>query len=105
MMLLIGDWSDTTAGLGLKFHEQNNYSSSNNNNNDHKWRTDITLLPSAFVLIVKKRKLNTKGRIAYYYIAFFVFTFCCRLVKKKKIVTNWQQSTEHYLGNIGLEDF
>ena len=86
MMLLIGVWSDTIMGLRLKFHERNNnYSSSNNNSNDHKWRTDITLLPSAFYLLVKKRKLNTNERIAYYYIAFFVFTFCCRLVKKKKL--------------------
>lgn len=84
----MGVWSDTIVVLRFKFHEQN----SNNNNSDNKWRTDIglTLLPSAFYQLVKKRKLNTE-RIVYCYIAFFVFSFCCRLVKNLSQIGNSPQ--------------
>lgn len=67
----MGVWSDTIVVLRFKFHEQN----SNNNNSDNKWRTNIglTLLPSAFYQLVKKRKLNTE-RIVYCYVGFFLFS-------------------------------
>lgn len=66
----------------------------------------LTILPPAFCQLTERNETEQQGKNSLPPHCLSVFHFATDWLKKKKRkVTNWQQSTDHYLENTGLESF